>query len=320
MQDLSHTCVRFNGFEDVYSGGSNAGIGVVEQGFQDRIADADILSDVRLEALEGFGADAGVLVVSKGDDEGVTDAGGLATVSGAALSGHEADGVVTDASGGGVLRGQHEEIADGGIVEGALHLPGHNLVVVNFDDLAVGLTDDAGDAGDFSGSGLTWRGLGRGLRCDGSGGAGGATLGVFVSAEDAGTGTGDQHEAGGDGRGVKDGEVVHHALAEPLIPALRRESVEGFLKAQAGARYEVSGGLDDGMRSGQHLEGQQLFALCMAVVATGHMPLQLVTLLIGQLAVRCRDDPFMCNFAIHSYVLPASKIVATFALKKSASP
>jgi len=150
MQYLTHTCVRFNGLKDVDGGRANAGIGVVEQGFKDRIADADIFSDVGLEALEGFLADAGVFVVAKGHDECVTDAGGLATVSGAALSGHEADGVVTDAGGGGVLRGEHEEIADSGIVEGALHLPGHDLVVVDFDDLAVGLPDDAGDAGDFS--------------------------------------------------------------------------------------------------------------------------------------------------------------------------
>ena len=88
MQDLSYAGVGFDGFKDVDGGGTDARIGVIEQGFEDGIADADILSDVGFEALKSFFADAFVAVIAKGDHEGVADAGGLATVSGAALSSH----------------------------------------------------------------------------------------------------------------------------------------------------------------------------------------------------------------------------------------
>jgi len=100
MQYLAHAGVGLDGLKDVDGGGADARIGIVEQGFKDGIADADILSDVGLKALEGFLADAFVFVVAEGDHEGVADAGGFATVSGAALGGHEADGVVADVWGG----------------------------------------------------------------------------------------------------------------------------------------------------------------------------------------------------------------------------
>ena len=100
MQYLSYAGVGFDGLKDVDGGGADARIGIVEQGFKDGIADADVLSDPGFEALKGFFADAFVFIVAKGDHEGVADAGGLATVSGAALGSHEADGSVADAGGG----------------------------------------------------------------------------------------------------------------------------------------------------------------------------------------------------------------------------
>ena len=83
--------------------GADARVAVVEQRFKHGVADADILSDIRLKALERLFAHAGIPVVAQGHHERVADAGGLATVAGAALGGQQADGVVAHAGGGGVL-------------------------------------------------------------------------------------------------------------------------------------------------------------------------------------------------------------------------
>ena len=61
------------------------------------------------------------------------------------------------------------------------------------------------------------------------------------------------------------------------------------------------------MRIGQQLQRQQFLPFPMVVRTTRHMPLQLMRLLVGKLSISPRHNPLVCKFAIHRYVLPASK-------------
>ena len=128
---------------------------------------------------------------------------------------------------------------------------------------------------------------------------GGAIQSVFVAAQNAGSRARDQQKQGCNRRGLQAGEVVQDALAETLIPALGRQRIERFVEAQARAGDQIGSRLRDGMRIGDQLELEHLLALLAAGGAVRQVPLQLVGQFVRQLAVRCRDDPFVCKFAIH---------------------
>ena len=132
-------------------------------------------------------------------------------------------------------------------------------------------------------------------------------LRILIAAQNTRSGSGDQQEQRRRGRGLQAGKVVQDALAQLLIPALGRQRVERFVEAQAGAGDEIWIRLHDGMRIGEHFERQHLLPLLLALPAAGHMALELVHLLVGELPIRRRYDPFVCKFAIHSHVLLASK-------------
>ena len=130
---------------------------------------------------------------------------------------------------------------------------------------------------------------------------------VLIAAQHSRSGAGHQQKQRRNGRSLQAGKVVQDALAQTLIPAPGRQRVERFVEPQASAGDQIRIRLHDGMRIGQHLERQHLLALLLALGAASHMPLELVDLLVGQLPISRSDDPFVCKFAIHGYVLLASK-------------
>ena len=98
-------------------------------------------------------------------------------------------------------------------------------------------------------------------------GVGRTVLRVFEAAKNAGAGAGNEQKQRCDGRSLQAGKVVQDALAQKLIPALGRQSVERFVEAQVSAGDKIRIRLDDGMRVGEHFERQNLLALLLALRA-----------------------------------------------------
>jgi hypothetical protein len=134
-------------------------------------------------------------------------------------------------------------------------------------------------------------------------------LRVLEAAEGSGASACDEQKQCRNGRRLQAGEVVHDALAENLIPTPGRQGVEGIVKAQVSASDKIWIRFNDGMRVGEDSERQDLLAFFLALGAGNHVPLKLVDLIVRQLSIRCRDNVFVCKFAIHRYVLGASKAV-----------
>ncbi len=134
----------------------------------------------------------------------------------------------------------------------------------------------------------------------------GAILRKLVAAQAARSGSHRQQQAGSHRRRLQAGKIVHHPLAQPLIPAHGRQGVQRLFQPQPRARHQVGFGLQHRVRIRKHLQRQQLLPLLTALRAAGQVPFQLMDLLVGQLCVGRRHDPLVCKFAIHLYVLPAS--------------
>jgi hypothetical protein len=175
------------------------------------------------------------------------------------------------------------------------------------------MAHDAGDASYIRQPGIGSSGQRLGTSRDSSlgygCGVGRTILRVFEAAECSSAGAGDEQKHRRDGRSLQAGEVIHNALAENLVPTPGRQRVERFVEAQMSACDKIRVRLDHGMRIGEHSERQDLLALFLALRAGDHVPLELVDLIVRQLPIRCRDDVFMCKFAVHSYVLLAPKEV-----------
>ena len=121
-----------------------------------------------------------------------------------------------------------------------------------------------------------------------------AVLRVLVAAQNSGAGAGHQQQQRRHRRGLQAGKIVQNAFAKALVPAFGRQCVQRFVKAQARAGHQIRSRLRDRMRVGENFERQHLLALFPALRAAGHMPIQLVHQLVGQLAISCRHHPFMC--------------------------
>ena len=178
------------------------------------------------------------------------------------------------------------------------------LVVADFHHLVARLAHNAGNTGDIGDLRL---GRGRlrldaggrdGRRC--RGGVRGAILRILIAAQAARSDPRHQQQAGGHGRGLQTGHVVLEPLGQPFIPAHRRQRVQRFIQPKTAAGYEVRSRLGHGKRIGQHLERQQLLPLLAAVRAVAQVTVELVHLVVGQLAVSRRHNPFMEKFAIHN--------------------
>ncbi len=135
----------------------------------------------------------------------------------------------------------------------------------------------------------------------------GAILRKLIAAQAAGSDSGNQQQARSHRRGLQTGNVVHHSLRQQFIPAHRRQRVQCLIQPKAAARYKVRSRLGYGKRIGQHLQRQQLLPLLAALSAVGQVPFKFVHLVVRQLPVSRCHNPFMCKFAIHIYVLPASR-------------
>jgi hypothetical protein len=189
-------------------------------------------------------------------------------VAGAALGRQQGNRVVVHARGRVILCGQHEQLADLRIVERALHLARHQLVVAHVDNLAVGLAHNARDIGHVRKCGEDRLGLhlnairrGRFLICD----AGCAVLREFVTAQNAGSGAGHQQQQSRHRRRLKAGKIVQHPFAEALVPAFGRQCVQSFVKAQARAGHQIRPRLRNRMRVGENFERPHLLALLAAL-------------------------------------------------------
>ena len=91
-----------------------------------------------------------------------------------------------------------------------------------------------------------------------------AALRIFVATQNAGAGSCDDQKQQPRQGATAAGEVIQNALAQPLIPALGRQRVERFIEAKAGAGDEIRARLRDRVQIGEHLEGEDLFALLLA--------------------------------------------------------
>jgi hypothetical protein len=138
---------------------------------------------------------------------------------------------------------------------------------------------------------------------------GSTILRVFEAAEGSGASACNEQKQRRNGRRLQAGEVIRDALAENLIPTPGRQGVEGIVEAQVSTGDKIWIWLDNGMRVDEDSERQNLLAFFLALGAGDHVPLKLVDLIVRQLSIRCRDNVFVCKFAIHSYVLGASKAV-----------
>ena len=199
--------------------------------------------------------------------------------------------------------------AGGGGFQRALHPLRNHLVVAHLDDLAVGLAHDARNVRNLSRRG--WRLLRRLLPSARRGQHGRRVrrpvLRKLIAAQASRPSSGHDQQAGCHGRGLQAGKTVDHSLAEPFIPAHRRQCVQRFFQFQARTRYQIGRRLRHRVRIGQNLERQNLIALRLAFWARGQVPVQLMDMFIRQLLISRRHNPLVCKFAIHLYVLPASE-------------
>ncbi len=237
-------------------------------------------------------------------------------MAGAALGGKQRHGVVANARRDRIFAGQHEQLANGGVVERALDLARNKLVVADVDDFAVGLAHDAGDSGHVGElrrcrGGLHLR-FGRpvltcGLRRCGR--VRSAILGVLVAAQDTGADAGDKQKHSRNGRGLQAGKVIEDALAEPLVPALAAAECRG-LRQGAGERAPQDS--DPAQRRDAASASTLSASTCSRSFWHSAQPVTCRSSscdqFVGQLSVCRRDNPFVCKFAIHGYVLQASKM------------
>ena len=148
----------------------------------------------------------------------------------------------------------------------------------------------------------------------------GTDLGKLIAAQAARSGAGHEQQQSSHGSGLQAGKVVDDAAAPALIPALGGERVQRLAQAHAGAGHKIRGRLQHGVGIGQHLQRQRLLPFFPAQVAAGQMLLQLMDLFVGKFPIRRSHDSFLCKFAIHRYVLPASKSSPTVQLSVTVPP
>ncbi len=225
LEDLADAGVGFDGLEEADGLSADAGVAVVEQGFEDGVADAHIDTDVGFQAFEGLAADCSVAIVAKGNHEGVADGTAVAVVPGAAGLSEQVNGAVVDGGVAAIAGSENEKLADLRVVHSAEGGFGKNAVEADFDVVGSGLKVDIADAGDLGGvevggNGQGSRCLGRGGRLGGGYGDGG-TGAVVVATPGAGSQAGEEQSRGEDGSALEVTESAEKGLADAAEDAPR---------------------------------------------------------------------------------------------------
>src|SRR5581483_12479754 len=132
------------GLEETDGLRAHAQVGIVQQGFQNRIAHYDVGLDERTNGFERLVPHTGIGVVAQRVNQRLAHflvAGALAEQ----INGIHADARVVIA-----VRGVHEQLLDTGIVERALRTLRRNRVVLDVNVVAARLLVNGADAGDGS--------------------------------------------------------------------------------------------------------------------------------------------------------------------------